>query len=162
FPWIVVIIIGVVIIAACLLAWLFLFNNKEGSRNSPAAVSPAELNEPAPVIEAPPPEAQAAEPAKTAAPAPAAPSLPPPAKPAVPAPPPVSRKRPPAPVASYRVPVTIPPEGVTYKIRWGDTLWDISEAFYRNPWLYTRLVRVNNIRNPDLIISGDTLRIPPK
>jgi hypothetical protein len=57
--------------------------------------------------------------------------------------------------------VTIPQGGMLYKIRWGDTLWDISEAFYRNPWLYQRIARFNNIRNPDFIISGTTIRIPP-
>lgn len=72
------------------------------------------------------------------------------------------RTRPPAPVSSYKVPLTIPKEGARYKIRWGDTLWDISEAFYRNPWLYPRIARFNKIRNPDLIISGTTIRIPPK
>lgn len=72
------------------------------------------------------------------------------------------RRRPPPPVASYNVPATIPREGVEYRIRWGDTLWDISEAFYRNPWLYPRIARHNNIRNPDLIISGRTIRIPPR
>jgi nucleoid-associated protein YgaU len=60
------------------------------------------------------------------------------------------------------VPATIPREGVPYKIRWGDTLWDIAAAFYRNPWLYPRIARFNNIRNPNLIISGTTIRIPPK
>jgi len=66
------------------------------------------------------------------------------------------------PVASYNVPATIPREGVNYRIRWGDTLWDIAEAFYRDPWLYPRIARHNNIRNPNLIISGRTLRIPPR
>jgi nucleoid-associated protein YgaU len=72
------------------------------------------------------------------------------------------RTRPAPPVASYRVPTTIPPGGVAYTIRWGDTLWDISEAFYRNPWLYTRIARFNNIGNPDIIISGRIIRIPPR
>jgi len=67
-----------------------------------------------------------------------------------------------APVASYKVPTTIPREGVNYRIRWGDTLWDIAEAFYRNPWLYPRIAKYNNIRNPNLIISGRTIRIPPR
>jgi hypothetical protein len=75
---------------------------------------------------------------------------------------PVVRARPVPPVASYNVPAVIPREGVAYRIRWGDTLWDISEAFYRNPWLYPRIARFNNIRNPDLIISGRTIRIPPR
>jgi hypothetical protein len=71
-----------------------------------------------------------------------------------------ARTRPP--VASYKVPQTIPRGGASYRIRWGDTLWDISEAFYRNPWLYPRIARFNNIRNPDLIISGTVIRIPPR
>jgi len=84
-----------------------------------------------------------------------------------PASPPVSRPRntsgrPPPPVASYNVPATIPREGVNYMIRWGDTLWDISEAFYRDPWLYPRIARHNSIRNPNHIISGRTISIPPK
>ncbi|MCL2130010.1 MAG: LysM peptidoglycan-binding domain-containing protein, partial [Treponema sp.] len=92
--------------------------------------------EPVPVIQAP-----------ANAPAPAAPQ---------------ARVRPAPPVASYNVPSVIPAEGVNYRIRWGDTLWDIAAAFYRNPWLYPRIARFNNIRNPDLIISGTTIRIPPR
>ncbi len=72
------------------------------------------------------------------------------------------RTRPAAPVKSYKVPRTIPKEGFKYRIGWGDTLWDISEAFYRNPWLYPRIASFNKIRNPDLIISGTFVRIPPK
>jgi nucleoid-associated protein YgaU len=72
------------------------------------------------------------------------------------------RTRPVPPVRSYRVPATIPRNGAPYRIRWGDTLWDIAEAFYRNPWLYPRIARFNNIRNPDLIISGRTIRVPPR
>jgi len=73
-----------------------------------------------------------------------------------------ANRRPPPPVASYNVPATIPREGVNYRIRWGDTLWDIADAFYRNPWLYPRIARHNNISNPNLIISGRTIRVPPK
>ncbi|MDR2102110.1 MAG: LysM peptidoglycan-binding domain-containing protein, partial [Treponema sp.] len=73
-----------------------------------------------------------------------------------------TRTRPAPPVASFKVPATIPREGFRYTIRWGDTLWDIAEAFYRNPWLYPRIARFNNIRNPDRIISGTTIRIPPR
>ena len=72
------------------------------------------------------------------------------------------RTRPVPPVRSYRVPATIPAEGFRYTVRWGDTLWDIAEAFYRNPWQYPRIARFNNIRNPDLIISGSVIRIPPR
>jgi hypothetical protein len=68
----------------------------------------------------------------------------------------------PPPAASYNVPAVIPREGVNYRIRWGDTLWDISEAFYRNPYLYPRIARHSNISNPNYIISGRIIRIPPK
>jgi LysM repeat protein len=53
-----------------------------------------------------------------------------------------------------------PPKGVTYRIRKGDTLWDISATYYRNPWLYLRLARANSIKNPDLIFAGAKLFIP--
>jgi len=66
------------------------------------------------------------------------------------------------PVASYNVPSVIPREGVNYRILWGDTLWDIADAFYRDPWQYPRIARHNNISNPNLIISGRTIRIPPR
>ena len=49
---------------------------------------------------------------------------------------------------------------IIYRIKWGDTLWDISNAYYRNPWKYTRIARYNNIKNPDYIVSGTTIRIP--
>ncbi|MDR0663668.1 MAG: LysM peptidoglycan-binding domain-containing protein [Spirochaetaceae bacterium] len=71
------------------------------------------------------------------------------------------RERPPAPVSSYKVPSVIPVGGVAYRIRWGDTLWDISQAFYRTPWRYSFLARYNDIRNPDRIVAGRTIRIPP-
>jgi len=64
------------------------------------------------------------------------------------------------------VPVTPEPAVVTtvirYRIKWGDTLWDISEAYYRNPWLYKKIARHNKIRNPNLIISGTYINIPPR
>lgn len=49
---------------------------------------------------------------------------------------------------------------IVYRIKWGDTLWDIADAYYKNPWRYPRIARYNNIRNPDYIISGTTIRIP--
>jgi LysM repeat protein len=106
------------------------------------------------------------------------PPAPPPVVEAPPAPPPVVTPPEPAPasvdetassrnvrnppVRSYKVPSEIPKDGVAYKIRWGDTLWDISQAFNRNPRLFNYLARYNNIRNPNRIISGRTIRIPPK
>jgi len=52
------------------------------------------------------------------------------------------------------------PEGVWYKIVWGDTLWDISIAFYRTPWLYGKIAKINSIPNPDRIYAGRRLFIP--
>lgn len=51
---------------------------------------------------------------------------------------------------------------VRYKIKWGDTLWDLSETYYRNPWLYPRIAKHNKIRNPNLIIAGTYITIPAK
>jgi nucleoid-associated protein YgaU len=51
-------------------------------------------------------------------------------------------------------------KGVTYRIKRGDTLWDISSTYYRNPWLYPVIATANGIRNPDLIIAGARIFIP--
>ena len=50
--------------------------------------------------------------------------------------------------------------GVTYRIKKGDTLWDIAATYYRNPWLYPKLAKANSIRNPDLIFAGTRITIP--
>jgi hypothetical protein len=154
FPWLVVICAGLVLAALCLLLWLFLFRGKPGS--VPPSGDPPRPAVP-PAAGSPPPQPPQAQPASPLPPVISAPAAPPP--------PPAStnrRNRPEPPVASYRVPASIPKEGAPYRIRWGDTLWDISEAFYRDPLLYPRIARFNRIRNPDLIISGTTIRIPPK
>ena len=51
---------------------------------------------------------------------------------------------------------------VRYKVKWGDTLWDIAQSYYNNPWLYQRIVSANNIKNPDYIVAGTVLVIPPQ
>jgi nucleoid-associated protein YgaU len=92
------------------------------------------------------------------------------APPAAPAASPVAAPAPaaaPAPVA-VATPAPTPPaappadEGVWHTIKWGDTLWDISAAYYRNPWFYPRIARHprNNIQNPDRILAGFKLFIP--
>ncbi|MGP1595086.1 MAG: LysM peptidoglycan-binding domain-containing protein [Treponema sp.] len=53
-------------------------------------------------------------------------------------------------------------KSVRYKVRWGDTLWDLSETYYRNPWLYTDIAKHNKLKNPDVIISGTYIEIPPQ
>ena len=54
------------------------------------------------------------------------------------------------------------PEAVRYRIKWGDTLWDLSDTYYRNPWLYPIIARENKIKNPDVIIAGTYIMIPPR
>lgn len=157
FPLIPILIGAAIVIVAALLVYLFVFNSKGGQQDqqpsvavqttSPVVTEPAKEPEPSPAATAE--EQKPAVVVEVSPPAPAAEAKP-------------ARTRPPAPVSSYKVPLNIPKEGAPYKIRWGDTLWDISEAFYRNPWLYPRIARFNKIRNPDLIISGTTIRIPPK
>ena len=51
---------------------------------------------------------------------------------------------------------------VKYKVKWGDTLWDLSETYYKTPWLYKKIADYNKIKNPNLIIAGTYIDIPPK
>ena len=186
FPWLMVICAALLVAAIALAVWLFFFGGKNlvfgwtkpvqapvtavqtpQTQTQQAQAEPAPQSEPAPKAqsepepkpEPPPPPAPApAEQAKVQAEVPViqAPAKAPASSTAA------ARNRPTPPVASYKVPSVIPKEGAPYKIRWGDTLWDIAAAFYRNPWLYPRIARFNNIRNPDLIISGTTILVPPK
>ncbi len=159
FPWIWVIIGILLLVFIGVLIYVLMNRGNSGTAETRDAVA---TEKPAQEDSAPPP--QAPEPPKSVpenipviqAPPPVQPK---PEEPAVVVP----RTRPePTATSGSNVPETIPREGVVYKIRWGDTLWDISEAYYRNPWLYPRIARFNGIRNPDLIISGTTIRIPPQ
>ena len=51
-------------------------------------------------------------------------------------------------------------EDIRYKVKWGDTLWDIAKAYYKNPWRYTRIAGYNNIKDPDHIVAGTVILIP--
>ncbi|MGN0740017.1 MAG: LysM peptidoglycan-binding domain-containing protein [Treponema sp.] len=51
-------------------------------------------------------------------------------------------------------------KNITYKIKWGDTLWDLAKSYYNNPWKYPKIAKYNGIKNPDHIISGTTIIIP--
>ncbi|PCI60517.1 MAG: peptidoglycan-binding protein [Gammaproteobacteria bacterium] len=48
----------------------------------------------------------------------------------------------------------------SYVVKKGDTLWDISAVFLKQPWLWPKLWRLNpTINNPHLIYPGDKLRL---
>ncbi|MBP5463880.1 MAG: LysM peptidoglycan-binding domain-containing protein, partial [Treponema sp.] len=49
---------------------------------------------------------------------------------------------------------------IQYTVVWGDTLWDIANAYYKNPWKYTELAEYNHLKNPNFIQTGSTLLIP--
>ena len=48
----------------------------------------------------------------------------------------------------------------SYKIKKGDTLWDIAKRIYGDGRRYKELAEFNNIANPNMIIAGKTLQIP--
>ena len=48
-----------------------------------------------------------------------------------------------------------------HEIVWGDTLWRITERYYGNRDLYPELAESNDLLDPDLIIAGESLQLPP-
>jgi LysM repeat protein len=58
-------------------------------------------------------------------------------------------------------PMPAPEEPSYYVIKQGDTLWDISNTFMKDPFLWPFIWKANpNIANPDLIYPGNKLTIP--
>jgi nucleoid-associated protein YgaU len=48
---------------------------------------------------------------------------------------------------------------VTHVVVKGDTLWDIAEAYVKDPFRYPELAALSKIKNPDLIYPYDLVRI---
>ena len=48
----------------------------------------------------------------------------------------------------------------SYKIKSGDCLWNIAKKYYGDGSKYTLIAKANNISNPNLIYTGNTLTIP--
>jgi Hsp70 protein/LysM domain len=77
--------------------------------------------------------------------------------------PPAAIPEKPLPAAVTENPATpspLPDGGVWYQLQWGDTLWDLSSSFYRDPFRYGQIAAENGIRNPDLIFAGRDIYIP--
>ncbi|GAA1375765.1 LysM peptidoglycan-binding domain-containing protein [Catellatospora chokoriensis] len=104
-------------------------------------------------------EAQAQAQAQAqAAPAPAAP---PPAAPSITEP--AAAPKPAAPAAAAPKPAAPTPKAPaerTYKVKSGDTLWDIAAQYYGDGRQYMKIAKANNIANPNLINVGVVLKIP--
>ncbi|MDR3131378.1 MAG: LysM peptidoglycan-binding domain-containing protein [Treponema sp.] len=163
FPGIIFVIMGVLIILLGFELWFFVYWNRGNQNAVEMAAAQAQPDFP----DASVPEMSAIQPpieqARTAVPVIEAPQVSSPGLAAAESPAAsAGSRKPDPPVASFNVPANIPRDGYPYRIRWGDTLWDISDAFYRNPWLYPRIARFNSIRNPDIIIAGKIIRIPPR
>ena len=57
-------------------------------------------------------------------------------------------------------PVLNPSHPDSYVVQTGDTLWDISSMFLRDPWLWPEIWQINpQVENPHLIFPGDTLSL---
>jgi len=52
--------------------------------------------------------------------------------------------------------------GKKHFIRRGDNLWNICKRYYKDPWYYPDLAKVNDIKNPRKIYTGRYLIIPDK
>lgn len=53
--------------------------------------------------------------------------------------------------------------GGEHAVNRGDKLWDLSDEFYRDAYLWPNIYRVNdkNIPNPDILVIGNVVTIPP-
>lgn len=63
---------------------------------------------------------------------------------------------------SGRTTEAAPVTSETYTIKRGDTLSGICRKFYGDSSLYPKVAAYNGIKNPNLIYTGNTLKLPPK
>lgn len=50
--------------------------------------------------------------------------------------------------------------GETYTVKKGDYLWDVAVRAYGDGYSWTKIAKANNLSNPNLIYSGNVLKIP--
>lgn len=72
----------------------------------------------------------------------------------------VSAKQPTSTKLAAAVEPTNTISGSTYTVVKGDTLWNISVRAYGDGYQWTKIAQVNNLANPNLIHTGNTLSIP--
>lgn len=65
-----------------------------------------------------------------------------------------------APPSANAYPPEYCPKTIEHYVLKGETLWSIAQRYFGNGSSYLKIVRENNIDNPDLIKPGDRYRIP--
>ncbi len=57
-------------------------------------------------------------------------------------------------------PSELQPGQKTYSVKAGDDLWHIAETYYKSGYNWVDIAKANNISDPSMIFSGNTLIIP--
>ncbi len=147
------------------LALAVVFLLRPAPRRPREAVLPPSSTVAKPLVRTDPDPEARVQPAASAAPQPAAQLEPAPVEqPAAPAssPPAVQLEPSPAPQPTPQPAQQVTGEEKEYLVQWGDTLWRITESYYGDRSLYPELAERNLLADPDLIISGQSLFLPPK
>ena len=80
--------------------------------------------------------------------------------PELPPPPPMHKPAPPVPPPAPAPQPAQAQEYIRYTVKYGDTLWSLAKDFCKDPYMYKRIAKENNLESPDKLISGTTLIIP--
>lgn len=48
---------------------------------------------------------------------------------------------------------------IDYTLQENESLWDVAQRFYNDPLKYTKIVRDNNLTNPDAVAPGTKIRL---